>query len=322
MISKGINNCQPLCFESRMLKFTKRRLVAIVALAGLVVWLGSSAWVARMFTHRRGAPFPESPPQVAWARVEGHRLRTSDGQEIGAWLVRGDRQKGCVLLLHGNGGSRRQMLPVMQWLAEAHFTVLAISLRAHGDSTGQINDLGWSARHDVTAAVAFLRRECPRQSVHVVGRSLGAAAAIFAAGELDGTVAGYFLEQPYKDLKSATWNRLQHYLPPVLDRIAYAGLRLWAPVFLPVDPSQLSPYDHIQDIPQSVPVVFVTGSADRHARLDEVTAMYHRIKSHARLVVFDGAAHEALDGYDARLYQTTLFRFLDPSYRPPMGPDP
>ena len=142
------------------------------------------------------------------------------------------------------------MLPVMQWLAEAHFTVLAISLRAHGDSTGEINDIGWSARHDVTAAVAFLQRECPRQPVYIVGRSLGAAAAIFAAGELDGTVAGYFLEQPYKDLKSATWNRLQHYLPPVLDWIAYGGLRLWAPVFLPVDPDQLSPYDHIQDIPR------------------------------------------------------------------------
>jgi alpha-beta hydrolase superfamily lysophospholipase len=285
-----------------MLKFTKRRLVAIVALAGLIVWLGSSALVARMFTHRRSAPFPESPPHVAWAKVEGHRLRTSDNQEIGAWLVRGDRQKGCVLLLHGNGESRRQMLPVMQWLAEAHFTVLAISLRA---------DLGWSARHDVTAAVAFLRRECPRQSVYIVGRSLGAAAAIFAAGELDGTIAGYFLEQPYKDLKTATWNRLQHYLPLVLDWIAYAGLRLWAPVFLPVDPDQLSPHDHIQDIPESVPVVFVTGSADRHAHLDEVTAMYHRIKSHATLVVFDGAAHESLDRYDAGLYQTTLFRFLE-----------
>ena len=141
----------------RMLKSKRRRLLAIVALAGLIIWLGSSALVAWKFTRRSGAPFPEPPPQVAWAKVEAHRLETSDGQEIGAWLVRGDPQKGCVLLLHGNGDSRRQMLPVMQCLAEAHFTVLAISLRAHGDSTGEINDFGWSARHDVAAAVDFLR---------------------------------------------------------------------------------------------------------------------------------------------------------------------
>ncbi len=188
---------------------------------------------------------------------------------------------------------------------------MAVTLRAHGDSTGEVNDLGWSARHDVAAGVQFLQRECPGQPVYVVGRSLGAAAAIFAAQELNEDVAGYFLEQPYKDLKSAAWNRLQHYLPPVLDWIAYGGLRLWAPVFLPVDPDHLSPYDHVQDIPEKVPVVFITGSADRHAHLDEVTAMCRRIQSHARLVVFDGAQHVDLDRANPELYRTTLLGFLD-----------
>ena len=206
---------------------------------------------------------------------------TTDGQEIGAWLVRGDRRKSCVLLLHGNGASRREMLPVVQWLAEAHFTGLAISVRAHGDSTGEINDIGWIARHDVAAAVTFLQRECPQQPVYIVGRSLGAAAAIFAAGKLDGNVAGYFLEQPYKDLKSAVWNRLHNHLPPVLDWAAYLGLRFWAPVFLPVDPDWVSPNEYVAKIPENVPVVFITGSADRHAPLADVKAMYRQIKSHA-----------------------------------------
>ncbi|MGO8690074.1 MAG: alpha/beta hydrolase [Thermoguttaceae bacterium] len=294
-----------------MLKLTKRRLLVIVVLAGLVIWLGASALVAWRFTRRSSPPFPEPPPEVAWASVEGHRLETSDGQRLGAWLARGDPQKGCVLLLHGYGCSRRQMLLPMQYLAEAHFTVLAISLRAHGDSSGEINDIGWSARRDVAAAVQFLQSEFPQRPIYIVGRSMGAATAIFAAGDLKGEVAGYFLEQPYKDLKSATWNRLQHFLPPVLDWIAYGGLRLWAPVFLPVAPEQLSPYDHIQDIPESVPVVFITGSADRHAHLDEVTAMYRRIESHAKLVIFDGAQHVDLNRADTKLYRTTLLKFLD-----------
>lgn len=75
-------------------------------------------------------------------------------------------------------------------------------------------------------------------------------------------------------------------------------------------PDALSPFDHIQDIPEGVPVVFVTGSADRDARLDEVTAMYRRIESHAKLVVFDGARHENLDRADPELYMKTLFNFL------------
>lgn len=203
------------------------------------------------------------------------------------------------------------MLPVMRWLAKARFTALAISLRAHGDSTGEINDFGWSARHDVVAAVAFLQQECPQQPIYIVGRSLGAATAIFAAGERGGKIAGYFLEQPYKDLKSAVWNRLQNHLCPVLDRLAYCGLWLWAPVFLPVDPDQVSPYDHMAEIPGNVPVVIITGSTDRHAHLDDVTALFDRVRLHAKLVVFEGAAHVSLDGYDPQLYRSNLFALLE-----------
>ncbi len=84
--------------EHRMLKSKRRRLLAIVVLTGLILWIGSSALVTWMFTRRSSAPFPEPTPQVAWANVEAHRLKTSDSQQLGAWLVRGDPQKGCVLL--------------------------------------------------------------------------------------------------------------------------------------------------------------------------------------------------------------------------------
>ena len=291
------------------MRFTKRRLLAFLLL-GVILWLASSAFVTWTFTRRSGPPYPEPSPEVAGLDVESHRLTTCDGEEVGAWLVRGEPQKGCVLLLHGYRGSRRQILPVMQGLARNRFTVLAITLRAHGDSTGEVNDLGWSARHDVAAAVEFLQHECPRRPVYIVGRSMGAAAAIFAAKNLDGQVSGYFLEEPYKDLESAAWNRLQHYLPPILDWVAYGGLRLWSPVFLPVDPHRISPHERVRDIPENVPVVFAAGSADRHAHLDEVRAMYQRIESHARLVVFDGAKHENLDQANPELYWTTVLDLL------------
>jgi alpha-beta hydrolase superfamily lysophospholipase len=224
--------------------------------------------------------------------------------------VRGKPEKPCVLLLHGNGGTRGSMLPVMEMLAKDDCTVLAITLRAHGDSTGETNDIGWSARHDVVTAVAFLENEFPGRPIFIVGQSLGAAAAVFAAKDLGDRVAGYLLEQPYKDLRSAVWHRLQNHLPPVLDWIAYGGLRLWAPVFLPVAVDRVSLGDHIADIPPSVPIVIAAGSADRHAPLDDVRALYARVQPHAKLVIFDGAAHESFDRYNPELYRRTLRDFL------------
>ena len=51
------------------------------------------------------------------------------------------------------------------------WTVLPITVRAHGDSEGRRNDFGWSARHDVEAAVSYLeaRTEAP---IVVLGISL------------------------------------------------------------------------------------------------------------------------------------------------------
>jgi pimeloyl-ACP methyl ester carboxylesterase len=178
-----------------------------------------------------------------------------------------------------------------------------------------VNDAGWGAQHDVVAAVEFLRRQYPGKPIYVVGESMGAAAAIFAAGQLRDRVAGYFLSHPYKDLDSAVWNRLHRRLIPGLDWLAYGGMKLWGRVFLPVAPGRICPYDSLQDIPATVPVVFITGSADLHARLAEVTAMYERIQSHAKLVVFEGAGHKPLDRYDRQLFRATLMEFLTPAKR-------
>lgn len=287
----------------------KRITLAVIA-AGLAVWLVSSAMVARNLTRRTRPPFAEPVAAVHWSEAEEYRLTTSDGKEIGTWLVRHPRPLGCVLLLHGNGRSRSARTGVMELVWSHGYSVMAISLRCHGDSTGEVNDLGWSARHDVIAAVGLLEEECPDQPVYVAGQSLGAAAAVFAAEQLGNRVSGYFLEHPYRDLKSAAWSRLQNKLPPGLDWIAYIGLRLWSVVLLPADVRLHSPHDMITGIPTDVPIVIVTGSADRHARLEDVEAIFRRVESHAKLVVFPGAEHVSLYEYDPELYSEALLDCL------------
>ncbi len=61
----------------------------------------------------------------------------------------------------------------------------------------------------------------PPRPVIVFGTSLGSAAAIFAAHDLDHQVAGYILECPYKDIWSAVQNRTAIFLPLGLSQIAY-----------------------------------------------------------------------------------------------------
>lgn len=291
--------------------FSKRRVRRLLLLAlGLVVtWLLCSFAVSYKLTRRPHPMFAEPAPEVAWGPLESQRLVTSDGEQIGAWFAEGKAEGPSVLILHGNKGSRRNSLRRAEILAtEGGCSVLLISLRAHGDSSGDFHDIGFSARRDVVAAVDFLQERRPDQPIIILGVSLGSAAAIFAAEDLGSRVQGYVLESPYQDLKSAVWNRTQTYLPPSLDRVAYAGLRITAPVILPRF-EDISPINAIGQIPANVPVLILSGGKDTLAPPDEAEALFNRLQSHGRMKIYPNAGHHDLIDSDPELYRNDLLGF-------------
>jgi alpha-beta hydrolase superfamily lysophospholipase len=274
-----------------------------------VLWLAASFVVAYRLTRRDRPPFREPLPAISWGKVESHRLRTCDGEELGAWLIPGAEHAPSVALLHGNGGSRFHCLSRAEMLAAEGCTLLLVSLRAHGDSTGALNDIGYGARHDVLAAVEFLERRRPGAPIVVHGASLGAAAALFASAALDHRVAGYILESPYKDLKTAVRNRTESALPPVLDWVAYRGLLIAAPFILP-HWEQVSPLAAIGGIPADVPVLILAGGEDRSARPGEARALHDRVRAHARLVLFEHGGHMNFPEIAPERYRQAVLGFL------------
>lgn len=281
---------------------------AIVLATVLVVWLLASSVVAYRLTRRHRPQFNEPAPRPAWGQLESHRIKTSDSEEIGAWFVDGRDETPSVLLLHGNNGSRRNSLSRAELFASQGYAVLMISLRAHGDSTGNYHDIGFGARQDVLAAVEFLEVRRPGRSVVIVGNSMGAAAAVFAASVLGHRVHGYILESPYQDLKTAVWNRTEVNLPPVLSHVAYAGLRVVGPLFIS-HLDEISPLKAVAGIPNDVPVLILAGNADRLARPKEARALYHEVATHGRLVLLPGAGHGDLFRSASVLYVRTVLEF-------------
>ncbi|HYT88730.1 MAG TPA: alpha/beta fold hydrolase [Gemmataceae bacterium] len=295
-----------------MKRFLRSRRIRRLGFAlGLLVvlWLLSSLLMVYWLTSRPHARFDEPVPAVAWGRLEPQRLLTADGLGIGAWFAAGPDNGPSILLLHGNRGSRRNSLSNAAVFAEEGCSVLLLSLRAHGDSDGEQNDLGYSARQDVAAAVEFLERRRPGRPIVIQGTSLGAAAAIFAGPELGTRVTGYVLESPYRDLRTAARNRLQAYLPPLLDEIAYAGAKLVCPLILP-DVDRIAPVESLGKIPPTIPILILAGSIDNRALPEEARDLHERVASHGRLVFFEGAGHHSLRGHNPTLYREKVRQLL------------
>ncbi len=202
---------------------------------------------------------------------------------------RGATTAPSVLLLHGNGGSRRNCLGRAEVLA---LPVVPSCHLAPGPRRldGRLQRLRLRARGDIAAAVDYLERRRPGRPIVIHGTSLGAAAATFAAGDLGRRVGGYILESPYRDLRTAVRNRIEEKLPPVLDRIAYAGLVATSSLVLP-HLDQIAPVDAILAIPRDVPVLILAGGVDRKARPEEARDLQRCVEDHGRLVIFDRAGH-------------------------------
>jgi len=286
------------------------KLLGLTALVLVALWLGLAYAAAYQLTRRAKPRADEPVPTLAWCGdVQPLRLATSDGQDLGAWFLPGQADKPILLLLHGNGKCRTDFLDQAEIAAASGCGLLLVTLRCHGDSSGDFNDIGYSARHDVIAAVEWIEKHHPGKPILVFGQSLGAAAATFAAGELGNRVRGYILDGPYRDLRTAVANRMSLWLPPVLDSVAYAGVVTVAPLVVG-DVDRIAPVEAVGAIPPGVPVLILTGSADNKARPEEARAIADRLGDRCCLVVVEGGEHGRLHCAGCTTYRDEILAFV------------
>jgi pimeloyl-ACP methyl ester carboxylesterase len=129
----------------------------------------------------------------------------SERLKIAAWWIPPRERTGkCVVALHGYGDAK---VGAIAWAPMFHslgYGVLAIDLRAHGESGGVYSTAGFWERHDVGDVINQFRAARPSetQSVILFGVSLGAAVAAATAVPRD-DIDAVILESPYADYRSA-----------------------------------------------------------------------------------------------------------------------
>jgi fermentation-respiration switch protein FrsA (DUF1100 family) len=106
-----------------------------------------------------------------------------------------------VLVCHGLGASKDGMWPLAKKLRESGVNLLAIDLRAHGESGGRLSSFGASETLDALAAATWLKLERPASARRIVGvgASLGGAALVQAAAR-SGTIDAVAVLGTYDDL--------------------------------------------------------------------------------------------------------------------------
>src|ERR1700733_3113274 len=88
-----------------------------------------------------------------------------------------------VILIHGYADAKVGSIAWAPTWQSLGYHILAIDLRAHGESAGRFTTAGFFERHDLDQIINQLRAAHPQQTERLVlfGISLGAAVALAAA---------------------------------------------------------------------------------------------------------------------------------------------
>lgn len=105
-------------------------------------------------------------------------LTSPDGHPIPGFLFAPDSPQGGVVVCHGYGGSKEQMLAVAVTVAEKGMAALALDLCGHGENPAPI---GPAMREELEAAIAFVRRF---GKTAVIGHSLGGRLGLMSSADV------------------------------------------------------------------------------------------------------------------------------------------
>ncbi|HEY0101558.1 MAG TPA: MFS transporter [Pyrinomonadaceae bacterium] len=167
-----------------------RKLAAVVILLLLVVTIGFP-WLLSFAITKAGTRPDErrrtDTPATHGANFEPVSFTSTDGNTLSGWYLPardGAGRRVTFILTHGLFRSRYEMLERGLALWRAGYGVLLYDLRRHGASAAEFSTIGFDERHDVAAAYQFIRGRAPDERIVLMGVSMGAAATLLAAAEM------------------------------------------------------------------------------------------------------------------------------------------
>ncbi|HEY0007892.1 MAG TPA: alpha/beta hydrolase [Tepidisphaeraceae bacterium] len=236
--------------------------------------------------------------------------------KIAAWWMPAGNSPKSVILLHGFADAK---VGAIAWAPTWHhlgWNVLAIDLRAHGESGGRFCTAGYFERNDLRQIIDQLRSARPAASsdIALFGVSLGAAVAT-AAAEGRSDLSAVVLDSPYATYRAAAKAHADRLAVPLTFTRTWAvwlAERITGALYGQIDPIDLLPK-------LSCPALVFHGNADTSISA-EVLAQFAAIdRPRYRHVVVPGATHNMAMHVDPQQYADTIAAFLRQSPAPAAG---
>ena len=179
-----------------------------VCFLGLSAFAWISALQARHLTSGLRRPVPPLADS-SLAHAEAVTFLSSDGISLSGWWLPSLNSATTVILLHGHGSNRRQMIAPADLLHRHGYSVLLYDARGHGESAGELVSFGFHETNDLLGAMDFARSKGSR-NFGLIGASQGGATILLCGARLK-NVQWAMVESVYSDLRTAVDRRCRYH---------------------------------------------------------------------------------------------------------------
>ena len=235
----------------------------VTAATGIIGWIGSERAI-----HPREAHYPWSIADFPDLQPQEIAFKSRTHITIAGSFFRGSRP-ATVLLSHGDGDNREQMLPYAEFLHKAGFTVLTYDMRSRGHS--ELVPL------DLISAVDYLttRADVDHERIAALGVSLGASVTILAAAD-DLRIKAVVDDTGFTDAPSVVGSSFEHFIG--LPQFPFASVTVvLAELRTGVDLRRVRPIDAVDRLgPRPLFVIHCMG--DRFIPPDHSDRIFARAK--------------------------------------------
>jgi hypothetical protein len=211
--------------------------------------------------------------------------------------------RGVVLLFHGYGGSRSDLLGDAAFFHALGYGVAAVGFPGSGAAAGDSTSLGYGEADVVRDVAAHYRTGAP---LVLYGKSMGSAAILRAVGVLGVRADALILENPFDRLVTTVGHRFEAMglpaFPGAWILAFWGGVQhgFYGPGYAPVEDAV-----HV-----TVPTLLLHGAEDARVHLDEARAIDAALGGPHRLEVFPGVGHVGLRTQDPARWGAAVREWL------------
>lgn len=230
----------------------------------------------------------------------------TNGIKLGAWYCPGAASNPLVILFHGYAGDKTGMIPEARAFLDMGYSVLLVDFRGSADSSESYTTVGFYEAEDAAAAADYAQKQLPHSKLILYGSSMGAAAVLRAVAVSHVRPDAIIVEAVFDKMLNTVRHRFEAMGVPSFPSAQL--LVFWGGRQAGFNGFAHNPVQYAASV--RCPILFLHGTADPRARLEEARRVFAAVSAPKRFKEFPNLGHESSVTHFPSAWKESVRQFL------------